>query len=104
MARSIAESSMIEMPSRFQPCDEATASSSSLVSDSVVEALLVAALPFEQELHRQCRLADAGIALHEIEAVARQAAAQDVVEAGHAGAEFARDGIHGSQEVRKSPT
>jgi hypothetical protein len=35
MARSIAESSMIEMPSRFQPCDEATASSSSLVSDSV---------------------------------------------------------------------
>src|SRR5688572_10441574 len=34
--RSIAESSMISMPSRLQPCERATVSSSALVSDSVM--------------------------------------------------------------------
>src|SRR5688572_24185217 len=59
---------------------------------AVLEAL-------EQELERERRLAGAGIALDEVEAVRRQPAAEDVIEAGDAGAE-ALTGRHGVPGLR----
>jgi hypothetical protein len=51
-----------------------------------IKDLLASSDALEQELHRQGGLARAGHAFDEEQAVAREAAAQDVVEAGDAGA------------------
>ena len=90
---------MIVMPSSVQPCDSRDRVELGLgLGERDVEARLAAPHAFEQELQRERRLAHAGIAVDEIEAVARQAAAEDLVEPGHAGAEHLRRDCHGISE------
>ena len=79
-------SSRMSMPSSDQPCDVATARSSSSVSDSVTYSTRFAAPhALEQELQRERRLARAGHAFDQVEPMRREAAAQDLVEPGDAG-------------------
>jgi hypothetical protein len=47
-----------------------------------VQAALAAARPLQQELQGDCGLAGAGVALQQVQAIAREAAAEHVVEAG----------------------
>ena len=50
-----------------------------------IQHRLAALRPVHQELHRERRLAGAGIAFDQVDAIARQAAAQQVVESGDTG-------------------
>ena len=77
-------------PSSDQPCELATAAQLfGGLGERDVEAALAQARALQQELQRQRRLARAGVALDEVQPIARKATAEDIIKASDPGCDQA---------------